>query len=420
MNGDGIEWIIDIIIALIVVGGWILRALQKKPNQPEPRSEPPAESAPSPELPQEARRLIAEAAARGSQSASAGTGANPFAGDALLESSYNELNLRDTEYLLQQWYEDDPEQWSDEAFAVIERILIERLGRLPSREETEADSTDEPLLAPDENIDPEIGQMWTDADLDGLARALRHHPDWLSRMDAAEALAAWGDPRGRQYLQAALADPADDVSAVARETLKELDDAAAASTPGARPAESAAVPIPASAQVVREPQSEVSQTPAASSDAWTAYRQKQMVLEAERAPASPESAVGTLSAWEVPTRSSGSSWKVGSLAGAAGGLLGFLGSALLLDYLLAGPLAAQASQIRLLILPQFYYVVLDLLGGAVSGIVANSLGRRMAGELSGDESPTNVIPMLVSIIGGAAAALVINLVLVWGASAFGA
>ncbi len=418
MNGDGIEWIIDIIIFLIVVGGWIRRALQKKPNQPEPVPEP--EAAPSPELPQEARRLLAEAAARGPQPANAGAGVNPFAGDALREANYNELNLRDTEYLLQQWYEDDPEQWSDEAFAVIERILIERLGRLPTREETEADSTDEPLLAPDENIDPEIGRMWTDGDLDGLAWTLRHDPDWLTRMDAAEALAAWGDPRGRQYLQAALADPAEDVSEVARETLQELDDAAAESTPGPRPAESVAVPIAASPEVVPARQVAVSQILPPSSDAWTAYRQKQMVLEAERAPTPSGSAPVTSTAWGVPAQSSASSWKVGSLAGAAGGLLGFFGSTLLLDYFLAGPLAAQDSQIRLLILPQFYYVVLDLLGGAVSGIVANSLGRRMASELSGDESPTNVIPLLASILGGAAAALVINLVLVWGTSAFGA
>lgn len=415
MNGDGLEWVIDIIIVLIVVGGWILRALQKKPDQPEPKPEPQAEAAPSLELPQEARRLVAEAAVRKPQPANAGTGANPFSGNALREASYNELNLRDTEYLLHEWYEDDPEQWSDEAIAVIERILIERLGRLPSREETAADSTDEPLLEPDENIDPEIGQMWNDGDVDGLAQALRHDPDWLLRMDAAEALAAWGDPRGREYLQAALADPADDVSAVAREILKELDDAAAESRPAPRPDESAAAPLPK----VPELPAVAAQEMTGSSDAWAPYRQKQMVLEAERTRQPTGSAFGTPTPWDVPSRSSAPALKVGSLAGAAGGLLGLFGSSLLLDYLLAGPLAAQAPQIRLLILPQFYYVVLDLLGGAVSGIIANSLGRRMASEISGDASPSDVIPMLASIVGGTAGAMAINVLLLWGASALG-
>jgi len=48
---------------------------------------------------------------------------------------YSELNLRETEDLLDIWQTNDHEEWSDTAFEVVEEILIKRLGEVPLQEE---------------------------------------------------------------------------------------------------------------------------------------------------------------------------------------------------------------------------------------------------------------------------------------------
>jgi len=55
--------------------------------------------------------------------------------DGLRSQIHNQLNLRDTEDLLEIWYKNDHEEWSDIAFEVIKDILIKRLGEIPSQEE---------------------------------------------------------------------------------------------------------------------------------------------------------------------------------------------------------------------------------------------------------------------------------------------
>ena len=55
----------------------------------------------------------------------------------ILKQIYNTLNLRETADLISIWYEDDREQWSDSAFQSIEQILLERLGEIPPRSESE-------------------------------------------------------------------------------------------------------------------------------------------------------------------------------------------------------------------------------------------------------------------------------------------
>jgi hypothetical protein len=49
----------------------------------------------------------------------------------LREQIHNELNLRETEDLLEIWRANDHEEWSDTAFEVIREILSERLGEVP-------------------------------------------------------------------------------------------------------------------------------------------------------------------------------------------------------------------------------------------------------------------------------------------------
>jgi len=52
----------------------------------------------------------------------------------LRQQIHNELNLRETEDLLEIWRTNDHEEWSDTAFEVIKEILSERLGEVPSQE----------------------------------------------------------------------------------------------------------------------------------------------------------------------------------------------------------------------------------------------------------------------------------------------
>lgn len=54
----------------------------------------------------------------------------------LRDQIYNELNLRETEDLLDIWHTNDREEWSDMAFEVIKEILTARLGEIPPQEET--------------------------------------------------------------------------------------------------------------------------------------------------------------------------------------------------------------------------------------------------------------------------------------------
>ena len=54
----------------------------------------------------------------------------------LRDQIYNELNLRETEDLLDIWHTNDREEWSDMAFEVINEILTARLGDISPQEET--------------------------------------------------------------------------------------------------------------------------------------------------------------------------------------------------------------------------------------------------------------------------------------------
>lgn len=53
----------------------------------------------------------------------------------LRDQIYNELNLRETDDLLEIWHSNNHEEWSDTAFEVIKKILTERLGEIPPQDE---------------------------------------------------------------------------------------------------------------------------------------------------------------------------------------------------------------------------------------------------------------------------------------------
>jgi len=68
--------------------------------------------------------------------------------DDIRNQMYNELNLRETEDLLEIWYANDREGWSAAAYEVIQEILIRRLGEIPRQEvvvdeETEAEDPED-------------------------------------------------------------------------------------------------------------------------------------------------------------------------------------------------------------------------------------------------------------------------------------
>jgi len=53
--------------------------------------------------------------------------------DAVKQQIYNNLAEKETDVLLEIWYEQDLDKWSDDAFQAIESILIDRLGDIPKK-----------------------------------------------------------------------------------------------------------------------------------------------------------------------------------------------------------------------------------------------------------------------------------------------
>ena len=53
----------------------------------------------------------------------------------LHQQIYNNLNLKETEELVEIWQKNDHVEWSEDTFSVIHEILQKRLGELPSQDE---------------------------------------------------------------------------------------------------------------------------------------------------------------------------------------------------------------------------------------------------------------------------------------------
>ncbi|MFH1186423.1 MAG: HEAT repeat domain-containing protein, partial [Chloroflexota bacterium] len=132
------------------------------------------------------------------------------------EQLYDDLNGRDTDELVAIWHEDDRSQWSDLAFEVLESILTERLGRLPS-EDDEAEGGGREEM--DESADSRVQGLWMEGDVDGLAGLIEDESDVSLRLDAAEALADLGDEAALDFLIEALEAPDPDVGEMAARLL---------------------------------------------------------------------------------------------------------------------------------------------------------------------------------------------------------
>jgi hypothetical protein len=63
---------------------------------------------------------------------------------------YENMNLKETDELLDIWETNDQVEWSDEAFAVVEEILKARIGNLPAQNEPILEHDDEEIIDDDD------------------------------------------------------------------------------------------------------------------------------------------------------------------------------------------------------------------------------------------------------------------------------
>jgi len=77
--------------------------------------------------------------------------------NSLRKQIYNNLNLKETDDLIEIWQKNDRVEWSEETFSVIQEILQERLGELPIQ--------DEPIL---EYMDDQENDIEDEADFEFL------------------------------------------------------------------------------------------------------------------------------------------------------------------------------------------------------------------------------------------------------------
>lgn len=62
---------------------------------------------------------------------------------SLRKQIYNNLNIKETDELVEIWQENNHVEWSDDTFSVIQEILQERLGEIPPQDEPILEYTDD-------------------------------------------------------------------------------------------------------------------------------------------------------------------------------------------------------------------------------------------------------------------------------------
>jgi len=138
-------------------------------------------------------------------------------------SVFNNLNLLETDDLIEIWQNNNRAEWSDTAFEVVQQILRTRLGQLPQQDEPTYEISEQDM---DDESDEKISKiidLAEENDINGLAQIVNNDPDQMMRLEAAMTLAQLEDERGLDFLIYALNDPDSDVSTAAREILIELN-----------------------------------------------------------------------------------------------------------------------------------------------------------------------------------------------------
>jgi hypothetical protein len=145
--------------------------------------------------------------------------------DDIRDQIHSNLNLKETDELIDIWQTNDRVEWSELAFDIIQQILQQRLGELPPQ--------NEPILGhggetpPENNLSVEemnIQALKEKRDLDGLVGVIENENNPMICLDAAESLATLGDQRGIDYLINAVKIPDTDVSDAAKEILERIND----------------------------------------------------------------------------------------------------------------------------------------------------------------------------------------------------
>ncbi|MBA4384658.1 MAG: hypothetical protein C0410_07970 [Anaerolinea sp.] len=77
---------------------------------------------------------------------------------------YRNLSLKDTEDLIGYWQKKDRQEWTEIAFDVMEKILIERLGELPNKDDVDISNFNKILHNQKTNIYTELKALINDND----------------------------------------------------------------------------------------------------------------------------------------------------------------------------------------------------------------------------------------------------------------
>lgn len=141
--------------------------------------------------------------------------------DDLRNQVFNNLNLLETDDLIDIWKKNDRVEWSETAFDVVCEILQNRLVEIPKQNEPILEYE---VLPPDEKFTKsQVMELAENNDINGLANILENNSNLMVSLEAAMALAQLGDERGLNFLITSLIFPDPNISSQARNILVELN-----------------------------------------------------------------------------------------------------------------------------------------------------------------------------------------------------
>ena len=316
------------------------------------------------------------------------------------EQLYGDLNRRDTDELVAIGHENDRSQWSDLAFEVIEGIIMERLGKLPRRDDAAGGRG---LQDIDENADPRIKDLWMQGDVEGLSRRLMGETDVSMQLEAAEALAYLGDEEALRLLIETLDDPDQDVADMAAEILDWLD------LPRGKTAlqergfefETGTGNMPGQPETQALPTRREAVEPSAHPDSWVAERQAPSAAQVPGIPSAQP-------VWQGQDIAASVSPAI-ILTGGIGGLLGLMAFNIGLYFLgMLPPLDAFGAWLRTTLL---FYVPLSLAAGAAFGALGSRVAQAIAKRLGQESGEGDLVPVFGALLEGAASAMVVDVLL---------
>ncbi len=141
--------------------------------------------------------------------------------DDLRNQVFNNLNLLETDDLIDIWKKNDRVEWSETTFDVVREILQNRFVEIPKQNEPILEY--EALLPDEQFIKSQVMELAENNDINGLVNILENNSDLMESLEAAMALAQLGDERGLNFLITSLMFPDPNISSQARKILVELN-----------------------------------------------------------------------------------------------------------------------------------------------------------------------------------------------------